>query len=71
MVLNSVNSSNISQIGYDPDLKILIIKFKNGSMYEYLNVPLVTYTNFSKSESIGKFFISNIKNNFQYKIISK
>ena len=70
MVLNPVNSSNISQVGYDESIQILIIKFKNGTMYEYSDVPLEVYRNFIQSQSLGKFFTSFIRGVYAYKIIS-
>ena len=68
MVLHPVKSSNIEQVGYDAKEKILIIKFKKGTAYEYSNVPQSVYKNLMGAPSIGKQFIATVKGKFPYKI---
>jgi hypothetical protein len=50
---------------YEPHMK-LFIKFRNGSIYEYMNVPKDDYESLQRAESHGKFFHQYIKNNFQH-----
>ena len=64
-----VESSQMDAIGYDPDTKILAIRFKAsrktpdkpGSLYHYNNVTSQMFGDFSKAESKGKFFGAHIK----------
>lgn len=56
-----VKSSNILQIGYNFSLSELKVKFKGGSIYLYSNVPVNVFLNFTKADSIGKYFHANIK----------
>lgn len=65
-----VKSSNLTKAVYDTENKELSINFKNGSIYMYNNVPWEIFTRFRMSESQGKFFSSEIKNNYTYKKIN-
>lgn len=66
-----VTSSNISRIGYSEKKKELFVKFNNGSLYEYYNVPKVLFTDMIRAKSKGKFFNRKIKNRFSYQRIFK
>ena len=61
MVRIRVSSSTISSIGYDHNSKTLEVEFKNGSIYEYYNVPLNIYEGLMSASSIGKYFNDRIK----------
>ena len=71
MVMHQVKSSNILQIGYDPKIKILLVKFKNDVMYEYSEVPSGIYKNFIGAPSLGKYFALQIKGKFPYKVATE
>jgi len=58
-----VKSSNVFAIGYDSNAKILQVEFKNGSVYEYYEVPENIYVAFMNSESKGRF----VGNLYRYK----
>lgn len=58
-----VNSSNITEIGYDELSRTMEIKFKHGGIYQYSPITPQAYISFLKSESKGKFFHQNIKEN--------
>lgn len=61
-----IESSQIEAIAYyEPHMK-LFIKFKNGSIYEYMNVHKDDYESLQRAESAGKFFHQYIKNKFEY-----
>jgi hypothetical protein len=53
--MQAVTSSNVASIGYDYDKKILYVRFKDGSLYEYPNKSAQTYSSFLDSSSKGKF----------------
>ena len=52
--MNTVVSSNVARIGYEPDIYRLHIEFKNGACYEYANVSMDLYEKIMDSESIGR-----------------
>ncbi len=62
-----VVSSQFKKVKYDSESKILIITFNNDKRYEYKDVFKTTFDAFMASESLGKFFIANIKNSFSYR----
>ena len=61
-----VDSSTISNVIYNFPNQTLKVRFNSGQTYEYENVPAQIYENLCKAESQGKFFVEQIKNNFQY-----
>jgi len=64
MEMTGVASDIISKIGYDNINEIMLVEFKNGSIYQYNGVPDQVYYSFLNSNSKGKFFHSTIKNNY-------
>jgi len=69
MNLTEVNSSNINKVGYDNN--DLLVEYKSGVLYKYLNVPKKLYEEFLNSESKGRFMNSNIKGKFEYSKIER
>jgi hypothetical protein len=66
-ILNEINSSNIIRTEYDTEDKTMIAEFKNGTRYEYEEVPHSVYAEFRLSESQGKYFNSKISKVYKYK----
>jgi hypothetical protein len=66
-IINEIQSTNVTKTEYDTTTKKLIVEFKNGTKYEYDEVPHQIYTQFRMSESQGKFFSSKIAKAFKYK----
>lgn len=66
-ILNEINSSNIIRTEYDTADKTMITEFKNGTRYEYEEVPHSVYAEFRLSESQGKYFNSKISKVYKYK----
>jgi len=62
----TVTSSNIASVRYDPGTMTLEIEFKNGSVYQYFDVPEAVYQEFMHASSKGNFLHTNIKNNYRY-----
>jgi hypothetical protein len=65
-IINEIQSSNLAKTEYDTESKKLIVEFKNGTKYEYIDVPHQLYTQFRISESQGKFFSSKIAKSFKF-----
>lgn len=66
-ILNEVQSSNLVRTEYDTESKALVVEFKNGTRYEYENVPHQLYTQFRMAPSQGSFFSSKIAKVHKYK----
>lgn len=68
MEWTEVESSQISEVGYDPETETLGIRFKPqgkypASEYHYANVGLLLYAELLSAKSVGKFFGEHIKKN--------
>lgn len=61
-----VTSSNIASIGYDPASLTLEIEFKDGSVYQYFDVPSTVYEEFMRADSKGQFLHANIRDIYRY-----
>jgi hypothetical protein len=61
MKYQSVNSSNISEIGHSDDT--LGIRFKSGKEYHFFGVSKLIYTQLLSSASVGRTFNMLIKSN--------
>ena len=63
-------SSNIAAIAYDMEHKWLGVEFSSGSIYNYFDVPKSVYNEMlainKKGESVGKYFITNVKGVFEF-----
>ena len=59
-----VNSSMIRSIGYDSSSSTLEIEFNNGAVWQYYDFSESSWYDFKNAESLGKYFHSNIKNQY-------
>jgi len=64
-----VTSSNIEAIGYDKETETLRVWFKAGSVYDYEKVPEHIFESFKNAISVGTYFATIIKGNYQHKKI--
>ena len=65
-IINEIESTNIVRTEYDTTTKKMIAEFKNGTKYEYEDVPHNVYTKFRLAESQGKYFNENIAKAHNY-----
>ncbi len=56
-----VVSSNLAEVGYDPQARTLEIAFKNGGVYQYFNVPSAVHAGLMTADSLGHYFDANVK----------
>lgn len=63
----TVKSSTIDSLHYSTEDNILMIDFKHGITYSYLNVTVEDYLALISSESIGKALNQIIKGKYEYK----
>lgn len=61
MQRQSVNSSNLSSVGYDPQTRVLEIEFNDGGIYQYMNVPSHIHQGLMNASSHGQYFDQYIK----------
>ena len=66
-IICEIESTNLTKTDYDTISKKLIVEFKNGTLYEYEEVPHQLYTQFRMSQSQGSFFSKNIEKNYKFK----
>jgi hypothetical protein len=59
-------SSNIYKSVYNFLDNDLFITFNNGNIYKYTNVDMPTFLRLQESQSIGKFFASEIRPKFDF-----
>lgn len=59
-----IESSMIRSIGYDVDNVILEIEFNSGEVWQYYDFPESIWYEFSSSDSQGRFFHREIKNQY-------
>ena len=52
----AVQSSSLTQVAYEHRKAILRVEFRDGSAYQYANVPLRTYHDLLRADSKGAYF---------------
>lgn len=62
----AVSSSNVDSIGYDAGTLTLEVEFRNGSVYQYFDVPEAVYRELLNAESVGGYLNSCIKGSYRY-----
>lgn len=65
-----VSSSMINSVDYNPSTEELEVEFNNGSVYRYYDVPSEVHEKLMSAASHGKFFWTNIRNDYSYDKIS-
>ncbi len=66
MLRQSVSSSNLLSVGYDPTSQILEIEFHGGRIYQYFKVPATVYQNLMRAASHGQYFADFIRHSYSY-----
>jgi hypothetical protein len=57
--------------GYDAEKRILYLRFRSGDVYRYFEFPSDEYRQFLDSESKGRHFLSNIRDQFRFERLAK
>ena len=65
-IVSNFESSNVSEIGYENSTLTLEVKFHNGGVYQYFDVPQHIWEAFKAADSKGKFLAHNIKGHYRY-----
>lgn len=64
MKMIKVESSNVDAVGYEN--AVLVVRFVNGSVYSYSDVPEEVYDSMLNAESKGKYLCQKIKGKYDY-----
>jgi KTSC domain len=64
--MHGVDSSNVAAIGYEEDSQTLQVEFKNGTTYQYFDVPLAIFEGMRDAASVGQYLNQHIKGAFRY-----
>lgn len=64
-----VSSSNVESIGYNESSQTLRIRFLNGAIYDYKNVPVFEFEQLKVAPSVGSYLHRNIKGAYAYERI--
>lgn len=63
-----VESAALESVGYDPDKKILELEFTdNGGVWQYYQLPTTVYKKFRNADSLGRYFVKEIKGRYEEK----
>lgn len=57
----------INAVGYDTEQQVLNVEFKNSTIYSYSGVDEITYNTMMNAESVGRYFIRNVKDVYPFK----
>jgi YD repeat-containing protein len=61
-----LQSSNIREVGYDADSRVLEIIFADGDLYHYFGVPESIYRALLTAPSAGRLFHQKIRDTYRY-----
>jgi len=61
MMMHDVASSELQSVGYDAAVSILEVKFQNGRLYRYQEVPQPVFVDLLRATSKGRFFNAEIR----------
>ena len=59
-------STAVDFANYDPDARVMLVKYRGGGLYRYFDVPKEEYDAYRASYSKGKFVNENIKTKYKY-----
>ena len=66
-----LDSTSLASVGYDPAKNLLEVEFRNGGIYQYLEVDDHEYDGFREAESKGRFLNTEIKPTHRYRLLKK
>jgi hypothetical protein len=71
MTWSPLESKMFLSVAYDPNKRILSLRFRSGDVYRYFQFSNDDYQHFLRAESKGRHFLSNIRNCFPYERMAK
>lgn len=64
------SSSFVTNVSWDPNSEVLMIRFVSGSTWAYHDVPEEVYESLVRSPSVGEYFNKNIRNKYSSEMIN-
>ena len=64
--INTPESSNIARLAYDEASRVLKVEFKNGTFYDYFDVPEHVFKGMCNAPSKGQYLAQQIKGTYRY-----
>ena len=65
----SVISTELRSVGYEPEALILEVEFCSGGIYQYFGVPAFAHAALMLAPSKGRYFNAHIKDVYSYQRI--
>lgn len=66
-----LESSALAAVAFSPESNVLEVEFRNGLIYEYLDVSCAIYEQLLTASSKGAFFGRFIRNCFSYRRVAR
>ena len=66
-----VESKMFTSVAYDAEKSILYLRFTSGDVYRYFEFSNAEYEQFLSAESLGRYFLANIRDCFRYERMAK
>jgi hypothetical protein len=66
-----LESKLLASSAYDAGKHILYLRFRSGEVYRYFEFPEEQYQEFLDAESNGRYFLSDIRDQFRYERMAK
>lgn len=66
MTHQPVNSTAIESVGYDPETRVLELRYRNGSLYRAEDVPAHEHERLMTTESFGRHINAHLKKAFTF-----
>jgi hypothetical protein len=60
-----LESKLLTAVAYAAENHVLYLRFRSGDVYRYFDFPPELHWNFLNAESKGRFFLSEIRNQFR------
>jgi hypothetical protein len=68
MQLDPVESSMLAAVGYDSNLKALVVLFNSGKAYQYLQVPPEIFQGLTEARSKGRYMLDHVIDHYPYAV---
>jgi hypothetical protein len=68
---NAVQSSLLARVAYDSLHAILQVSFRDGTAYQYADVPVGTYRGLLQADSKGAYFNHCIRGVYPYQVLPR
>lgn len=64
--MTAVESRAIAEVGYEARSRTLLVRFRSGEAYAYLDVPAAVHDDFLAAPSKGRFFQAEVDPAFRF-----